>query len=88
MLRGSGIELESLISRPTEPAPLIVVLHGWGASASRMTGIGELARADGFAVALVSMRGWGGSGGREDAGLRQPDDIVNAVGVLASEAWS
>jgi dipeptidyl aminopeptidase/acylaminoacyl peptidase len=52
-----------------------------------MTAVGGLARAAGYGVVLVSMRGWGGSGGRDDGGLEQPDDIVAAIRSLAAEPW-
>ena len=87
MLPGSGVELETLLLLPVDPAPLVVVLHGWGGSAASMTALGELLNSAGYGVALVSMRGWGGSGGRDDAGLEQPDDIVGAIRTLTAEPW-
>ena len=86
-LHGSGVEIETLIRRRGDPSPLVVVLHGWGDDASKMTAVGMLAYSAGFGVALISMRGWGRSGGRDDAGLEQPDDIVRVVRHLGNEAW-
>jgi dipeptidyl aminopeptidase/acylaminoacyl peptidase len=64
-----------------------VVVHGWGGGAETMATLGRMVSADGYGVALLSMRGWGRSGGQDDAGLEQPDDIVDAVRALATEPW-
>jgi dipeptidyl aminopeptidase/acylaminoacyl peptidase len=84
---GAGIELEALVLTHPDPAPLVMVLHGWGDDAATMLPLAEGLWAAGFAAASVSMRGWGGSGGGDDLGLEQPDDIVVAADDLASRPW-
>jgi dipeptidyl aminopeptidase/acylaminoacyl peptidase len=84
-LPGSGITLGGILYRPdtTEARPAIIVLHGWQAAGTNGAAVVE-ARArryaeDGYVALALSMRGWPPSGGADDCGLRQPDDVVAAA---------
>jgi dipeptidyl aminopeptidase/acylaminoacyl peptidase len=63
------------------------VLHGWGGDARELLPIARGLWQEGYAAASLSLRGWGASGGGDDAGLEQPDDIVTAVADLAERPW-
>lgn len=65
-----------------EEAPGVVVLHGWGQDASDMAWAARALHEAGFAVRCLSLRGWRGSSGCDDYGVRQPDDIARVV-----EGW-
>jgi dipeptidyl aminopeptidase/acylaminoacyl peptidase len=82
---GAGTSLGGILYRvnATAPTPAVVVLHGWQTAGTNGANVVE-PRARGFwengYVALaLSMRGWPPSGGADDCGLRQPDDIAAAV---------
>ncbi len=90
-LPGSGIQLGGILYRPEIPSgtrPAIIVLHGWQTAGTNGAAVVE-ARARRFSeegkVALaLSMRGWPPSGGQDDCGLLQPDDVAAAVRWLAA----
>lgn len=73
-----------------DPRPAIVVLHGWlTAGANGAATVEARARRyadDGYVALALSMRGWPPSGGTDDCGLRQPDDVVRAVAWLRSQS--
>jgi dipeptidyl aminopeptidase/acylaminoacyl peptidase len=88
---GTGVTLGGYLHRPAtgEPRPAIIVLHGWQPAGTNGAAVVE-ARARRFAdegrVALaLALRGWPPSGGTDDCGLRQPDDVVNVVAWLQSQ---
>ena len=64
-------------------APAIVVLHGWLTAGSNGAMVVEpRARRyseEGYVALAMSMRGWPPSAGADDCGLRQPDDVIEAV---------
>jgi dienelactone hydrolase len=65
------------------------VLHGWLAPGTNGAAAVE-ARAlrcadEGYVALALSMRGWPLSGGADDCGLRQPDDVVAAVAWLRAQ---
>ncbi|WP_376100687.1 alpha/beta fold hydrolase (plasmid) [Roseomonas sp. CCTCC AB2023176] len=80
-----GVTLRGYLFRPAPgdggARPGIVVLHGYGADATWTTFTGARLGEAGFAALCLSQRGWLGSEGDEDQGLRQPDDA------LAAAAW-
>jgi dipeptidyl aminopeptidase/acylaminoacyl peptidase len=87
-LAGDGVTLGGILFRPeaSDPRPAIIVLHGWQAAGTNGAAVVE-ARArryadDGYVALALSMRGWPPSGGADDCGLRQPDDIVAAAAWL------
>lgn len=91
VVRGSGVDLEALVfhqaapaAEAAEPSAAVVLLHGWGGSAETMaTPARQLATLGSLAVS-VSMRGFGGSGGTDDCGLRQPDDVAEVARWIGS----
>jgi dipeptidyl aminopeptidase/acylaminoacyl peptidase len=82
-----------MLFRPEIPSgarrPAIVVLHGWQPAGTNgaMT-VEPRARRyseQGYVALALAMRGWAPSGGADDCGLQQPDDVVQAVSWLASQ---
>ncbi len=61
------------------PHPALVLLHGFGRNAWTERHLAELAAASGYKVLVLALRGWLGSDGDSDQGLRQPDDVVAAI---------
>jgi dipeptidyl aminopeptidase/acylaminoacyl peptidase len=89
---GAGIQLGGILLRPEISGgnkPGIVVLHGWQTAGTNGAATVEpRARRyveDGYVALALSMRGWPPSGGADDCGLRQPDDIAAAVRWLADQ---
>lgn len=88
---GAGVTLSGILFRPpaaAEPVPAVVVLHGWAESnvpgAPRVEGLARRLAEQGYVALALSMRGWPKSGGRNDCGLEQPDDIAKVADWLAS----
>jgi dipeptidyl aminopeptidase/acylaminoacyl peptidase len=91
-LAGDGVSLGGILIRPDGHdgvRPAVIVLHGW-----REPGVNGAetveARAryfanDGYVALALSLRGWPPSGGNDDCGLRQPDDVIRAVEWLAAQ---
>jgi dipeptidyl aminopeptidase/acylaminoacyl peptidase len=83
---GAGVPLGGILYRPeiaADRSPAIIVLHGWQPAGTNGALVVE-ARArryseDGYAALALSMRGWPPSGGTDDCGLFQPDDVARAV---------
>lgn len=88
---GSGVTLGGILFRPEAggaPLPALVVLHGWQPAGTNGAALVE-ARArryseQGYVALALSMRGWPPSGGADDCGLQQPDDVSRAVDWLAA----
>lgn len=84
-LPGDGITLGGILFRPAAatPLPAVVVLHGWAEAgvpgAPRVEGVARDLSEAGIVALALSMRGWPPSGGRDDCGLRQPDDVARAL---------
>jgi len=51
--------------------------------AHNMVGLARLASANGYVALALSLRGWLGSEGESDQGLRQPLDVLAAIDWLA-----
>jgi len=90
-LPGAGVSLGGILHRPEIPSgtrAAIVVLHGWlpaGSNGSQL--VEPRARRyaeEGYVALALSMRGWPPSGGADDCGLRQPDDVAAAVSWLGA----
>lgn len=81
---GVGVPMEIIRLTPDDPRGSVLLIHGWGESADSLVGLGEHFAAAGYETALVSMRGWGRSGGIDDCGLLQPDDIVAVATELSA----
>jgi len=89
---GAGVMLSGWLFPPSTPgraAAAVIVLHGWRPrGAWGALDVADVARelaAEGYAALALSLRGWPGSGGEDDGGLRQPDDISTALEWLASQ---
>lgn len=85
---GTGVTLGGILFRPetTGSRPAIVVLHGWQPAGTNGAAVVE-ARARqyseaGYVALALSLRGWPLSGGTDDCGLKQPDDVVRALAWL------
>ena len=87
-IAGDGVTLGGLLYLPSSsgPRPAIIVLHGWQPAGTNGAAVveGRAARfADqGYVALALSMRGWPPSGGSDDCGLRQPDDVAAAAAWL------
>ena len=92
-LQGAGVGIGAVLLRPEIATGVlragIVLIHGWQpAGVNGALVLEPRARTfmdAGYVVLAISMRGWPPSGGRDDCGLRQPDDVAAAVGWLASQ---
>jgi dipeptidyl aminopeptidase/acylaminoacyl peptidase len=84
-IAGAGTNLGGILYRldPATPKPAIVVLHGWQPAGTNGANLVEpRARRfweEGYVALALSMRGWPPSGGADDCGLQQPDDVAAAV---------
>ena len=89
-IAGAGVTLGGVLFRPeaSDPRPALVVLHGWQpAGTNGAATVEPRARRyaeEGYISLALAMRGWAPSGGSDDCGLRQPDDVVSAVAWLRS----
>jgi dienelactone hydrolase len=90
-LPGSGVTLGGILFRPdgtSTSLPAIIVLHGWAqpgvAGASRVEDTARRLAQQGYVALALSMRGWPPSGGWDDCGTLQPDDIAKAADWLAT----
>lgn len=63
----------------------VIVLHGYGSDATATAHFGARLADAGWTALCLSQRGWLGSTGREDQGLRQPDDVLSAAVWLRKE---
>jgi dienelactone hydrolase len=63
----------------------VIVLHGYVSNASQSAFWGARLADAGWTALCLSQRGWLGSTGHEDQGLRQPDDVVRAAAWLERE---
>lgn len=92
LLPGAGLMLGGILFRPAtmteRSVPGIIVLHGWAEKgvpgAPRVEGAARRLSEQGYAALALSMRGWPPSGGHDDCGLEQPDDVAKAADWLLS----
>ncbi|HEV7760378.1 MAG TPA: alpha/beta fold hydrolase, partial [Acidimicrobiales bacterium] len=84
VIPGAGVDLETITFAAGAPSAAVVLLHGWGGSAETMVAPAEQLAALGYLAVAVSLRGWGRSGGTDDCGLRQPDDVAAVVDWIGS----
>jgi dipeptidyl aminopeptidase/acylaminoacyl peptidase len=92
LLPGAGLTLGGIVFRPGTKSesslPGIIVLHGWAQKGVRGDSrVEEAARRlseQGYVALALSLRGWPPSGGRDDCGLEQPDDVAQAADWLRS----
>jgi len=88
-LPGAGVTLGGVLARPTAsgPRPAIIVLHGFQPAGTNGASLVEPLATEfaslGYVGLALSMRGWPPSGGVDDCGLHQPDDIAAALAWLA-----
>ncbi len=83
---GHGVTLGGYFFKPQAgqpPYPALVLLHGFAGYAHNMAGLARAAAANGYAALALSLRGWLGSEGESDQGLRQPLDVLAAIDWLA-----
>jgi dipeptidyl aminopeptidase/acylaminoacyl peptidase len=90
-LAGAGASVGGILFRPdtVDPRPAIVVIHGWqpaGTNGAEVVAARARRYADeGYVALAIAMRGWPPSGGADDCGLRQPDDVASAVAWLRQQ---
>jgi dienelactone hydrolase/catechol 2,3-dioxygenase-like lactoylglutathione lyase family enzyme len=83
---GHGVTLGGYLFKPQAgkpPYPALILLHGFASHAHAMAGLARAAAANGYAALALSLRGWLGSEGESDQGLRQPLDVLAAIDWLA-----
>jgi dipeptidyl aminopeptidase/acylaminoacyl peptidase len=83
---GHGVTLGGYLFKPQAgqpPYPALILLHGFASHAHAMAGMARAASANGYVALALSLRGWLGSEGESDQGLRQPLDILAAIDWLA-----
>jgi dienelactone hydrolase len=79
---GHGVNLGGYLFKPRAgqpPYPALLLLHGFAGHAQTMAGLARAAAANGYAALALSLRGWLGSEGENDQGLRQPLDVLAAI---------
>ncbi len=92
VIPGDGISRDGILygSGDAEKSdPAVIVLHGWlepEENGADMVSIvaWHLAR-EGYVALALSMRGWPGTGGKDDCGGKQPFDVLKAVRWLARQ---
>ena len=83
---GHGVTLGGYFFKPQAgkpPYPAVILLHGFAGHAYQLAALARLTAANGYAVLALSLRGWLGSEGENDQGLRQPLDVLAAIDWLA-----
>ena len=83
---GHGVTLGGYLFRPQAgqpPHPALILLHGFAGNAHNLVGLARRASANGYVALALSLRGWLGSEGENDQGLRQPLDVLAAIDWLA-----
>jgi len=83
---GHGVTLGGYFFKPqagAPPYPAVILLHGFAGHAHNMVGLARTCTANGYAALALSLRGWLGSDGESDQGLRQPLDVLAAIDWLA-----
>ena len=91
---GDGLNMHSVLYLPegdgdgNGKVPAVVIVHGFKqyhvrAGAWQTYWARAIAEHHGYAAAAVTMRGWPDTGGVNDCGLKQPDDLVLTVQALA-----
>lgn len=75
-MAGVGIPIEVIRFTPKNPTGALILIHGWGEAVDSLIGLVEPFASIGYDTVAMSMRGWGRSGGVDDCGLHQPDDVI------------
>jgi dipeptidyl aminopeptidase/acylaminoacyl peptidase len=86
VIAGGGVTLGGYFFKPQTgqpPYPALILLHGFAGHAHNLAGLARRATANGYAALALSLRGWLGSEGENDQGLRQPLDVLAAIDWLA-----
>ncbi|WP_170329292.1 alpha/beta fold hydrolase [Ruegeria arenilitoris] len=81
-------KLDALLFRSdwsTKSSSSVILLHGWGGSASDVMFSGRLLAASGYNALAVSMRGWGRSSGTDDCGELQARDLSSVIDWVKKE---
>jgi dipeptidyl aminopeptidase/acylaminoacyl peptidase len=87
-LPGDAVTLGGILHLPEASGarPAIIVLHGWQPPGTNGAAVVEARAArfarDGYVALALSLRGWPPSGGTDDCGLRQPNDVAAAASWL------
>lgn len=91
---GSDVTQVGIVYRdpePNAPAPGLIVLHGWTESenvgAALVAQVAFEFQQRRYATLALSLRGWPATGGEDDCGGRQADDIVVAARWFAARAY-
>lgn len=90
-IASQGVVLGGVLMRPdaSDVRPAIVVVHGWlppGVNGAATVEAEAKRLADrGYVTLALALRGWAPSGGQDDCGLRQPDDVAEAIAWLGRQ---
>jgi len=85
---GVGVMLGGYLFQPSTrkpQMPALLLLHGNPGSAEALEPVARNFAERGYVVLALSMRGFPGSGGKDDCGARQTDDTVEALRWLARQ---
>ena len=88
LIWGDGVYLGGYLFQPSSldgSFPAVLLLHGHGVDALDMVTPARLLSQAGYIALSLSMRGWRGSGGLDDCGLRQANDAVHAIDWLGTQ---
>jgi dipeptidyl aminopeptidase/acylaminoacyl peptidase len=88
LVQGDGVLLGGYLFSPPmtlTASPAVLLLHGHGGDALDMAEPARQLSQAGYAALSLSMRGWRGSSGLDDCGLRQATDTVKAIEWLADQ---
>jgi len=81
------VTLGGYVWHQPEPAPTVLLLHGWGQDAADMATPARLLHAAGWHALSLSLRGWRGSGGCDDYGRSGPGDLEGVLAWLEAQPW-
>ncbi|MDL2344063.1 CocE/NonD family hydrolase [Deinococcus sp. MIMF12] len=81
------VTLGGYLWRQPDPAPAVLLLHGWGQDASDMATPARLLHSAGWHALSLSLRGWRGSGGCDDYGRSGPGDLGRVLAWLEAQSW-
>src|SRR4051794_12616620 len=84
MLDGAGVAIEAVWWRSDARAPGVLLLHPYDGDADSVAPMAVALQDAGYHAISMSMRGFGRSGGADDCGLRQPDDVVAVLGWMGA----
>lgn len=90
----SDIHLHGVIYYPPQPTenkklPAVIIVHGWAPydarAAEPYTYVAKEYAEHGFIAMAITLRGWPQTGGKDDCGLTQPQDVARAAQWLSKQ---